>query len=556
MGEKSKSKVLNTFENGMYLDSLHSLQPKGTYREAWGVANKTDEENRFGLVNEASNEIWVAKPKGSVVRALMYIEERNYFIGFLRAASGISEIGIFDEINKRYTKILDDNDLPEPLKFSDAEWNSLTAKVMQPCNQLYLNWSNADYFYRINLDDKCRDWKRKPTRLFREHCASVPVSTIMDGGGGGIPNGIYFPFFRLRDFGGNVTNWFHVGQPIPIGEGYEGDNIAGEISGKAINIKIEDLHEDYGIVDIGIHSIIGGRPLTMWVDTVAYGKGIVDYYYRGPTGKEQPIDLSTVIGRNNLYIRGRSLMQFDSHLLIYNTRANYNIDWQRDVNKFKLYYQIYGVRRSEAHKHKGLRPNENYWIGIHTNWVDNTKSADFSFIGPKPTENRMVRLPGCDCEVPYWEVEDTTRRTKTFCDLSGLINKQQVEHKLTEADDNDLVPEYEPGENGDPVVSNNDKNVDGDKVVEKVNKDVNDAKDGSAAKDLDTLKCMCESFRQVLLDAEALGGGDLEKSTRFVGVNKKELYELACACEAAKEEDGSQIYLPGTFHALIEKIVE
>lgn len=85
---------------------------------------------------------------------------------------------------------------------------------------------------------------------------------------------------------------------------------------------------------------------------------------------------------------------------------------------------------------------------------------------------------------------------------------------------------------------------------------MNDAKDGSAAKDLDTLKCMCESFRQVLLDAEALGGGDLEKSTRFVGVNKKELYELACACEAAKEEDGSQIYLPGTFHALIEKIVE
>lgn len=66
-------------------------------------------------------------------------------------------------------------------------------------------------------------------------------------------------------------------------------------------------------------------------------------------------------------------MQFDSHLLIYNTRANYNNDWQRDVNNFKLYYQIYGVRRSEAHKHKGLRPNENYWIGIHANWVDNTK---------------------------------------------------------------------------------------------------------------------------------------------------------------------------------------
>lgn len=556
MGEKSKSKVLNTFDSGMYLDSLHSLQPKGTYREAWGVTNKTDEENKFGLANEAANELNIAKPKGSIVRALLYIEERNYYLGFLRAASGISEIGIFDEIKKKYIKILDDNDLPEPLKWSDAEWNSLTAKVMQPCNQLYVCWSNADYYYEINIDDKCRDWKKRPIRLFREHCAGVPVSTIMDGGGSGIPNGIYFPFFRLRDAGGNVTNWSHVGQPIPIGEGYEGDNIAGEISGKAINIKLEDLHQDYGVVDIGMHSIVGGRPLTVWVDTVAYGKGIVDYYYRGSTGKEQPIDLSTVIGRNNLYIRGRSLMQFDSHLLLFNTRANYNIDWQKQVSQAKLYWQIYGVRRSEAHKYKGLRPNENYWIGVHANWTDFTKSADFAFIGKKPENDSKVTLPGCDCEVPYWEVQDTTKVTQVFCDLTGLSTKQQVEHKLTEADDNDLVPEYEPGENGDPVVSNNDKNVDGDKVIDKVNKDVNDAKDGSAAKDLETLKCMCDSFREVLIDAEALNGGDLEKSTRFVGINKKELFELACACEAAREEDGSIIYLPGTFMNLIEKIVE
>lgn len=556
MGEKSKSKVINTFENGMYLDSLHSMQPKGTYREAWAVTNKTDDENKFGLANAASNELWIKKPEGSIVRALMYVEERNYYVGFLKNQAGLSEIGIFDETNKQYVKILDDNDLPEPLNFSEAEYNSITGKVMQPCNQLHVYWSNADYYFRINLDDKCRDWKRKPIRLFREHCSSVPVTVIMDGGGGGLPNGIYFPFYRLRDAGGNVTNWFHVGQPIPIGEGHEGDNIAGEISGKAINIKIENLHEDYGIVDLGIHSIIGGVPATYWIDTVAYGKGIVDYYYRGPTGKEQTISLASVTARNNLYIRGQNLVQFDSHLILYNPRANNNIDWQRDVNNFKLYYQIYAVRRSEAHKYKGLRPNENYWFGIHANYVDNTKSADFSLIGPDDPSPSMVRLPGCDCEVPYWEVQDTTRRTQTFCELNGLIKEQQVKHTLTEYDDNDFVPEYEPNENGDPVVSNNNTNTDGDKVIEKVNKDVNDATGSSSGKDINTMKCICENLREVLIDAKNLGGGDLEKSTRFVGINKTEVYQLACACEKLKEEDGSVIYLPGTFHDLIKDIVE
>lgn len=556
MGEKKRGRILNTFEKGMNLDSLHSLQPKGTYREAWGVTNKSDNENSSGVINEAANEIWVPLPKGTI-RTLLYIEERDYYIGFFKMDSGLSEIGIINEKTKQYTKVVDDNDLPEPLLFSNEEWNSITAKVLQPCNQLHIYWSNGDYYYRLNIDDKCKEWKTTPIRLFREHCIGIIESIVLDGGGNGLPNGIYQPFLRLRDADGNSTNWFRMGQPIPIGEGLEGDNRAGENSGKAISIKTNDLHKDYGIADIGFHSVIGGRPVTAWVDTVAYGKGMLDYYYRGNTGKEIPLLASDVIGRNDLYIRGKSLTQYDSHLVLYNLRANNNLDWQREFGKAKFYWQLYGVPAREAHKFKGLRPNENYWFGGHANYVDGTKSTDFAAIGRDGSNANMVTLPGCDCEVPFWEVEDTTTTTKTFCDLTQLTSRQAREHTLTETEDNDFVTEYiiDPA-TGKEVPDNHLDNAEAGDVLKDLNNDVDDAIGSSTGKDLKSIQCICENLLEVLKDAEALGAGNLEQSVRFDGINKAEIYHLACACEELKDNSGNLVYPPPTFSDLIKKIVE
>ncbi len=558
MGQKKKAKIINSFNKGMYLDSLHSLQPEGTYREAWGVTNQTDDENKYGVSNEAANELWVKLPKGTI-RSLLYIEERDYYVAFMKMDSGLSEIGIINEKTKEYTKVVDDNNLDEPMNFSNEEWNSITSKVMQPCNELHVYWSNADYYYRVNLDDKCHDWKLHPIKLFREHCIGAIQSTILDGGGGGLPNGIYQPFLRLRDADGNTTNWFKMGQPIPIGQGHDGDNIAGENSGKSINIKTENLHQDYGVADIGIYSTVGGRAVAIWIDTVAYGKGILDYHYRGVTGKEIPILPSEVIGRNDLYIRGKNLTQYDGHLILYSLRANNNVDWQRDVSKFKAYYQIYAVPVRDAHRYKGLRPNENYWFGIHGNYVDGNKTADFNFIGRDDGSTFSVVLPGCDCSVPSWEVQDTSIRTKTFCDLAGMNTSMQREHTLTEDEGNDLVTEYEPNKDDGkpPVVANNKNNADPTEAIETINKEKNDAIGAAGgAKDLDSLRCMCDNFKNVLEDARDLGGGDLEKSTRFIGIDNAELYQLACACESIKDTSGNLIYPPPTFQDLIKVIVE
>lgn len=557
MGAKRKTTLKNSFDKGMYLDSLHSLQPPGTYREAWGVTNKTDKENKFGVSNKASNEIHVKLPDG-IIRSLLYIEERDYYVAFFKMNSGLSEIGIIKEKTKEYTKIVDDSDLPEPLKFSEQEWNSLTAKVMQPCNQLYIYWSNADEFYRLNIDDPCHDWKNKPIKLFREHCIGSISSVIMDGGN--LPNAIYQPFFRLRDADGNTTNWFKIRQPISIGQGNDGDNLPGEDSEKSIQIKTEGLHEDYGIIDIGMHSIVAGKNVTYWIDTVAYGKGIVDYHYRGTTGKEIPISIATVLGRNDLYIRGQNLTQYDGHLILYNLRANNNIDWQGEVNNIKAFYQIYAVPIKDAHKFKGLRPNENYWFGIHENYVDGTKSADFALIGKDGANAPMITLPGCDCQVPNWEVEDTSKRTKTFCDLSGLIKKNQRTHTLTETGANPVVPDYVVDGNGNVVVSNNNDNVDAGGFWTDINKEINDALDSPTGKSFEHMRCMCGNLVDILLDATVLAQSDPEQSIRFAGIIKTDILNLACDCQILRhpstdDTPGALVYPPGFISALVDDVV-
>lgn len=66
--DRVHSYSINTFDKGLWKDALPSLQPQGTYREAWSVVNKTDKESGFGVANESSNELFVKIPDGFIVR--------------------------------------------------------------------------------------------------------------------------------------------------------------------------------------------------------------------------------------------------------------------------------------------------------------------------------------------------------------------------------------------------------------------------------------------------------------------------------------------------------
>lgn len=400
---KQKTVLTNRFTGGMYRDSLPSLQPENTYREAWNAVLESDEENSFGISNENSNEIHVDIPGD--VRGLIFAEERDQYVTFIINEDNKGEIGIIDNNKKCYTKLTD-----KDVDITCDEWVDADLKYMGPCNDLHLYFSTNDTYKYVNLDDPCCKFEVK--ELLKADCIPAFDFQIFKKGGA-LPNGTYWFSARLRDAEGNDSNWFKISKGIHISGK---DHIPGQNSKKAINVKLNGLHRDYSLIDIAVTSIVAGEIATSHVDTVSYGEGKVDYLYRGRTGRELPLDTEVIRARNPRYIKGKNLMQYDGRLVLYNIRPEHNLDYQRQANNIQAKYVNYAIPARYADQFKGLRPNENYWFGIQWNYVDGTSSVAFDVPGRKATQEELnLTDDNCsDCRLPAWRLKDTSSREKLF----------------------------------------------------------------------------------------------------------------------------------------------
>ena len=213
----SSKKLINQFDR-MWMDSLLSLQPTGTYREAWNAVTTTDAENTYGISNEPSNELFIDLPGN--VRGMVYVEERDQYVVFVSTNAG-GEIGIIDEKTRNYRTVTNTS-IASELGISEAEWIDAEVKVMQPCNQLYLYWSSNDVYKRINLDDPCCKFEEIP--LIKPICIATITTDLLEHGGG-LANGIYQFAAKAIDVEGNDSNWSRISNPISISDG---DHLAGE----------------------------------------------------------------------------------------------------------------------------------------------------------------------------------------------------------------------------------------------------------------------------------------------------------------------------------------
>ncbi len=393
----SSKKLINQFDR-MWMDSLLSLQPTGTYREAWNAVTTTDAENTYGISNEPSNELFVDLPGN--VRGMVYVEERDQYVVFVSTNAG-GEIGIIDEKTRNYRTVTNTS-IASELGISEAEWIDAEVKVMQPCNQLYLYWSSNDVYKRINLDDPCCKFEEIP--LIKPICIATITTDLLEHGGG-LANGIYQFAAKAIDVEGNDSNWSRISNPISISDG---DHLAGERSSKAINLRIKVVNNrDYHLVDLAVIKTIDGITSVEKFATVSANSGanVINHVYSGNTGREFPMQLSDILTRTNRYIKGKNLIQYDNRLILYNLRPIHNLDYQRQANKITAKYVIYVVPIEYAHLFKGLRANENYWFAIRWNYSDGTSSVNYIIPGLEGTNGI------CD---PY---EDTSERENVYHDL-------------------------------------------------------------------------------------------------------------------------------------------
>lgn len=414
--DRVPSYSINTFDKGLWKDALPSLQPQGTYREAWSVVNKTDKESGFGVANESSNELFVKIPDGFIVRGIIYAEERDWFVVMLfNPSTGLSEIGVLDEKHKEYIKIVDDNDLPDgKLDFSEDEWISgMELKNDNGCRDLYLYWSSRYWYNHINLDDKCRDYSIEKFRLFRCICGPNTVTSVLSGGGDGIPNGAYQFITQLEDDDHNTTNWFKFTNPIYVAEK---DFVGGEPTHKSIKLELTNLDPSYSQVNVALIKTVNGVEFPPEIVFRSnYGSGKLELEYTGQKG--DIISKESVQVKNPTYIRGRNLIQKDGRLILYNLLGETNLHYQPLANQIEAEYIIPLVPANEAHLVKTCRADENYIPAIRWNYCDGTHSVDFP-ISPEPTEYDTEIIPASNsqncsnCDLPRWAVDNTATRTE------------------------------------------------------------------------------------------------------------------------------------------------
>lgn len=527
MSNSTRTRIINTFTEGMWQDSLMSLQQKGTYREAWSAVLASEEANSFGITNELSNDLLVAIPEGFDIRGIVYAEERNQFVVLLHDYNkNFSEIGIIDEITKIYTKKLNDTDLGGKLCFSE-EFCDLTLKNTGQCNPLEVYWSNKDIYKYVNLDDPfiCNN-TIEDLDVFKCDCGPQ-LNTFVYDNGGKLPNGIYQFFFGLEDDEGNDTNFFSIGNPVSIGDG---DFIEGELSNKAILITLDSFKSRYPKIRLGVVKTIAGKHSVDIITTSYHGNGNFSYLYTNVDNIEREADLKEVLTKKSGYIKGKNLTQYDGRLVLFNIRGTKNLDYQRRANKIKATYRKYRVPIKFAHQFKGLRPWEKYQFGIHFNYCDGTKTPNYIVSGRECIEEDLVKIPASDdsncslCELPRWRVEDTSFRTDLFGEDSKTKSKKSKQIP-TGIDDGYSIDDRKPPVYDDP--------------------DLGDEEELD-----DHLDCECnELFRHVGLLIMECDACSIEQTLLIPG-----LIEKLCVCRSRKEggggdeegDGGSTIILDGT----------
>lgn len=402
-------RVRSSFTKGMYQDSIYSLQPSQTYREAWNAVLQTSEAEGFGVANEGATELCAKIPEGYKVRGHHFLEERNWHILFL-SNGGSSEIGYINTDDCTYNKVIDDSDVDGcNLDFGDNEWIPIESKTMQPCNEVHLYWSNDLTYKRLNIDNVPDDLSCETIKLFQCNCIPRLEVETVDKGGSNLEAGAYMYAAELEDEDGNTTNVFEVSPSVYIGSE---NNRAGDLSNHAVRIKVEDLPPNYSKVNLYSISVIGGSRTAKLLTTQFYNTDGIEYYHRSKDEFIKPVDLAEILVKDNQYIRGQDLIQYANRLFLYNVNGEINLDYQRRALNIKPSYYVGRVPLKYAHKFRGLRGDEVVSTAIWFNFCDGTRTRAYHIHNALATEGQgPFNEPTNDCDLPPWIYGNNAIRT-------------------------------------------------------------------------------------------------------------------------------------------------
>jgi hypothetical protein len=425
------AELINTFENGMVMDSLKYLQAKGTYRYAKNMTKGDREHFGYGLAVEEGNK--KLHTFSSNIVGAYYVESLDASVYFTVDGS----IHLFDHNTREVTFVAQDKEFGCNWGFQDCEWISATFKTDQPCNETKVYWSSGCDYYVLNIAEMLNP-KRKNAikqsilkkdgnvcgytceyfKLMKCICSPNITPVISDKGGHKLEGGVYQFAVQLEDNGGNTSNWFSVTDPISVPSE---NNQPGEMSLSSIKLHITGLDCRYDKVNIAVVKTINGIITARLVDTRHFSTDGITLTYNGQDrGRE--LSFLEIMSKRKMYIRGKDVAQKDSQLYLYGIRQEKNLNMQRRViNEADLtFIEIETTAKMvERHGMRTLERGENYLFAVVYNYCDGTHSPAF-LMRPLSTINEPKDVDA-DLKTPTGEAQKMTRPRGNTNDEGGVL---------------------------------------------------------------------------------------------------------------------------------------
>ena len=425
------AELTNTFENGMAMDSLKYLQPKGTYRYARNMTKGDRNHIGYGLSVEESNKK-IHTFDHEVVGAY-YVESLDGSVYFTADGS----IYLFDHATDKVTFVAQDKEFGCNWGFQGCEWISATFKTDQPCNETKVYWSSGCDYYVVNIAEMLNP-KRKTAlknsilkkdgnvcgytceyfKLMKCICSPNITPIISDKGGHKLTSGTYQFVVQLEDNGGNTSNWFSVTDPVSVPSE---NNQPGEMSLSSIKLHITGLDCRYDKINIAVIKTVEGVSTARIVDTRHYSTDGITYTYYGQD-RGRDISILEIQNKRKMYIRGKDLAQKDSQLYLYGIRQEKNLNMQKRVlNEAELtFLEIETTAKMvERHGMRTLERGENYLFGVVYNYCDGTHSPTF-LMRPLSTANSPAPVDA-DIKTPTGVGQKTVRPRGNTNESGGVL---------------------------------------------------------------------------------------------------------------------------------------
>jgi hypothetical protein len=382
MAEQSQNPgiITNTFSKGMVKDYNETFVGEGLYTHARNAVNNSHDGQLGVIGNEPANLYCVTLPYTLI--GCIHLTDDQWVV--FTTDDVDSEIGIFDESQCTYTKVVND----PCLGFKRSNLITGASRKRFDCDRpvywvdalnpdRFMDIGNPPFKYIETIEDGCAiKTYLQPLQLDCEKLRlspliAQPCLNIKKGvGSGTLANGSYQALIAYTINGVRVTDYMGTTEVQPI---WSHENLNG-----SLEIEVSSVDQNFDEFELVIISIINQQTVAKKIGIYSSNQGKI---YIDTIGPELiTIPLNQVLLRTDPIERSDSMYTVNDYLLKVGTRSKYKFNYQPLANNIKVQWNAVQYPAQYYYKggnNTGYLRDEQYSFFIR--WVYNTGERSDSY---------------------------------------------------------------------------------------------------------------------------------------------------------------------------------